>query len=99
MIFEVQFLALAAQVKADEVTQVFERELSLDLELEGEWTVAVGTGLLRTFTTISPVSGLVKINSPRTEKKSSPSGRVSEASAWSGARVLGSQTPAICRCR
>ena len=46
MVFEVQFLALAAQVKADEVTQVFEGKLSLYLELEGKRTVAVGTGLL-----------------------------------------------------
>ena len=46
MIFEVQFLALAAQVKTDEVTQVFEGKLSLDLEFEGKRTVAVGTSLL-----------------------------------------------------
>ena len=46
MLFEVQFLALAAQVEADEVTQVFEGKLALDLELERKRTVAVGTGLL-----------------------------------------------------
>ena len=46
MIFEVQFLALAAQVEADEVAQVFKRKFALDLQLEGERTMAVGTGLL-----------------------------------------------------
>ena len=49
MIFEVQFLSLAAQVEADEVTQVFEGKLSLDLDFEGKRTVAVCTGLLPHF--------------------------------------------------
>ena len=40
MVFEVQFLALATQVKADEVTQVFQGKLTLDLEFEGKRSLA-----------------------------------------------------------
>ena len=46
MVFEVQFLALATQIKADEVTQVFQGKLTLDLEFEGKRSLAVGAGLL-----------------------------------------------------
>ena len=46
MVFKVQFLALATQVKADEVTQVFQGKLTLDLEFEGKRSLAIGAGLL-----------------------------------------------------
>ena len=46
MLFEVEFLALAAQVEADEMPEMFQGKLAFDLELEGERAMAVGPGLL-----------------------------------------------------
>jgi hypothetical protein len=46
VLFQVKFLALSAQVEADKVAQMFQGELALDLEFEGERPVAVGPGLL-----------------------------------------------------
>ena len=46
MLFQVKFLALTAQVKADEMAEMFQGKLALDLKLEREWAVAIGSGLL-----------------------------------------------------
>ena len=41
-----QLLALPADVQADEMTQVLQREFTLHLEFEGKRAGSIGTGLL-----------------------------------------------------
>merc|ERR1711934_104851 len=47
--FQMQLLTGTANVQADEMAQMFQGEFTLDLQLEGQWPLAVSPGLLANF--------------------------------------------------
>ena len=44
--FQLQGLALAAHIKADEMAQMLERKLALDLQFERQWSATIAPRLL-----------------------------------------------------